>query len=111
MSKKLFVGGLPWATTEDRLREVFESYGEVTEAKIIVDRETDRSRGFGFVTLADAEDAQRAMTELDDSELDGRRIRVQEATERSRSSGGGGGERRGSGGGGRGRRPRDDYGD
>jgi|PlaIllAssembly_1097288.scaffolds.fasta_scaffold95975_4 RNA recognition motif-containing protein len=93
MGKKLFVGGLPYATTEDRLHEVFESYGPVTEAKIVLERETNRPRGFGFVTFEEEADAQKAMAELDRSDFDGRTISVQPATERS--SGGGGGERRG----------------
>jgi len=98
MSGKLFVGGLAWATTEETLRSHFESCGEVVEAKVITDRETGRSRGFGFVTFAEAEQAQAAIEELSDSELDGRTIRVDSANERS--GGGGGGGRGGRGGGG-----------
>ena len=75
MSNKLFVGGLPWAVTDEKLRETFSGYGEITEAKVIMDRETGRSRGFGFVTFADESDAREAL-ELDGSDLDGRRIRV-----------------------------------
>lgn len=107
MGKKLFVGGLPYATTEERLQEVFESYGPVTEAKIVLDRETNRPRGFGFVTFEEEADAQKAMTELDRSDFDGRTISVQPATERSS----GGSERRGprpGGGGGRPPRRRDE---
>ncbi|HET6585988.1 MAG TPA: RNA-binding protein, partial [Nannocystaceae bacterium] len=79
MSKKLFVGGLSWGTTDDRLREAFTRFGEVTEAKIITDRETGRSRGFGFVTFADPTHGDAAMAALDGQDLDGRTIRVNEA--------------------------------
>lgn len=84
MAKKLFVGGLSWNTTEEGLRKAFERYGEVTEAKTIVDRETGRSRGFGFVTFADAAAANEAMAKMDGSTLDGRTIRVNEANEAPR---------------------------
>jgi len=96
MSTKLFVGGLAWATDEASLRSHFESYGEVVEAKVITDRDTGRSRGFGFVTFSDGEAATSAKDALNDTELDGRTIRVDVATER-RNDGGGG--RRGGGGG------------
>ena len=90
MSTKLFVGGLSWGTTDDRLKEAFARFGEVTEAKIITDRETGRSRGFGFVTYAEPGAAQQAMKELDGQELDGRTIRVNEAQNQTRPRGGGG---------------------
>ncbi|MBC8073717.1 MAG: RNA-binding protein [Deltaproteobacteria bacterium] len=93
MSTKLFVGGLSWGTTDDRLKEAFARFGDVTEAKIITDRETGRSRGFGFVTYADPTVAQQAMKELDGQELDGRTIRVNEAQNQTRPRGGGGGPR------------------
>ena len=93
MSNKLFVGGLAWATSDDTLRQHFETFGDVSEAKVITDRDTGRSRGFGFVTFNSADDASSAMQNLDGSELDGRRIRVDKATER----GGGGGGRGGRG--------------
>lgn len=96
-NNKLFVGGLAWATTDDSLRAGFEQYGEVIEARVIMDRETGRSRGFGFVTFADSESAEAAK-DLDGQELDGRRIRVDKAKEKG--DGGGGGGRRGGGGGG-----------
>lgn len=99
--KKLFVGGLAWATGDDGLRAAFEQYGEVSDARVITDRETGRSRGFGFVTFENPADADRAAEEMDGSELDGRRIAVNEARERS-GGGGGGGRRGGGGGGGRG---------
>jgi RNA recognition motif-containing protein len=83
MSKKLFVGGLSWDTNDQGLQQAFESYGTVLEAKVITDRDTGRSRGFGFVTLEDAGAAQTAMQEMDGATLDGRSIRVNEANERS----------------------------
>jgi len=97
---KLFVGGLAWATNDASLKELFEQFGEVTDAKVITDRETGRSRGFGFVTFSESDSANSALQELNGSELDGRTIRVDTATERSRGGGGGGGPRRGGGGGG-----------
>jgi len=106
MSKKLFVGGLSWNTTDPALREAFEQFGEVTEAKVITDRETGRSRGFGFVTFADGAVATEAIERMDGSSLDGRTIRVNEAQEKRGGGGGGGGGGRGGygggGGGGRG---------
>ncbi len=100
MGNKLFVGGLAWATDDQGLREAFEAYGAVEEAVVIKDRETGRSRGFGFVTMGSAEEADAAQKALDGSQLDGRGIRVNEAQERG--GGGGGGGRRGGGGGYRG---------
>jgi RNA recognition motif-containing protein len=95
VSKKLFVGSLSWNTTDDSLRSSFEQFGEVVEAKVITDRETGRSRGFGFVTLQ--EGADEAIRQMNGAMLDGRTINVNEAQERAPRSGGGGG------GGGRGR--------
>ena len=89
MSRKLFVGNLPWETDSDRLEEAFASYGEVTEAKVVTDRDTGKSRGFGFVTFMLDADAEEAMTKLDGSELSGRQLSVQAATEQ-RGRGGGG---------------------
>lgn len=100
MKNKLFVGGLSWNTDDAGLRVAFQEFGEVTEAKVITDRETGRSRGFGFVTFANPQDAQDAQRELDGTALDGRTIAVNEA--RERRGGGGGGGRGGNGGGGRG---------
>lgn len=91
MSKKLFVGSLAWATTDDGLRDAFERFGEVIEAKVITERETGRSRGFGFVTFADAAAADTAMQEMDGAQLDGRRLNVNVAQDRRRGGGGGGG--------------------
>ena len=103
MEKKLYVGGLSWNTTDDGLRQAFEAVGEVIEAKVITDRETGRSRGFGFVTFAQDQDATTAITELDGTTLDGNTIKVNEAHEKKRGgrgSGPGGGFRGGRGGGG-----------
>ena len=101
MSNKLFVGGLAWATDDTSLRTHFESFGEVTDAKVITDRDTGRSRGFGFVTFADGDSASTAQSELHGTDLDGRAIRVDQATERGGGGGGGGGGgHRGGGGGG-----------
>lgn len=76
MNNKLFVGGIAWATTEDGLRDAFSQAGEVTSAQIITDRETGRSRGFGFVEMADEAQAQAAIEMWNEKELDGRTIRV-----------------------------------
>ena len=84
MSKKLFVGSLSWDTNDDGLRAAFEQFGEVAEAIVIKDRMSGRSRGFGFVTFEDGEAADRAIAELNNTELDGRAIKVDVAQERSR---------------------------
>ncbi len=97
MGKKLFVGGLSWGTTDDGLRQAFQQYGEISEAKVITDRETGRSRGFGFVTFAEGEDANTAISKLDGATLDGRTIKVNEAQEKSPRTGGGFGGGRGGG--------------
>lgn len=78
----IYVGNLPWSTTDDSLRAAFEVHGEVTSAKVISDRETDRSRGFGFVEMADDAAAKQAIEALNDQELDGRQLRVNEARPR-----------------------------
>ena len=96
---KLFVGGLAWATRDEGLRAHFEQCGEVTDAKVIMERDTGRSRGFGFVTFADDESASQAVNTLNGSDLDGRSIRVDKATERPNRGGGGGRGGRGGGGG------------
>ena len=98
MAKKLFVGGLSWNTVDASLRQAFEQYGEVSDAKVITDRETARSRGFGFVTMTDDVQATTAIAEMDGQAIDGRTVKVSEALERAprRDFGGGGG-----GGGGR----------
>jgi len=88
MAKKLFVGGLSWDTTDDGLRQAFASYGEITEAKVITDRDTGRSRGFGFVTFARDEDAKTAISKVDGTSLDGKTIKVNEAQGKSPRGGG-----------------------
>jgi len=103
MSKKLFVGSLAWATTDDGLREAFARFGEVTDAKVITDRETGRSRGFGFVTFADDAAADDAIAAMNGSTLDGRTLNVDEAQDKRGGGGGGGRGGRGGGGGGGGR--------
>ena len=101
MAKKLFVGGLSWDTTDEGLRQAFAPNGEITEAKVITDRGTGRSRGFGFVTFAQDEDAKSAISKMDGTSLDGKTIKVNEAQEKSPRSGGrsGGGFGGGRGGG------------
>lgn len=79
MASKLFVGGLPYSTTDDELQDVFAAHGKVVSAKVIMDRESGRSKGFGFVEFETEEEAQAAMKALHDSELGGRRILVNEA--------------------------------
>lgn len=106
MSKNLYVGNLPYSATADDLREAFSKYGTVTSASVASDRETGRSRGFGFVEMADG--ADEAIANLNGASLGGRSLTVNEARpreERRRSSGGSGGYRSG-GGGGYGRRDR-----
>ena len=91
MSKKLYVGNLPFQTAEGDLREVFERYGAVESVAVITDRETGRSRGFGFVEMAEASAADEAIRGLDGSDLGGRPLRVNEAQDKRRGGGGGGG--------------------
>ncbi len=98
MSKKIYVGNLPWSADDSGLSEVFSRHGEVISAKVITDRDTGRSRGFGFVEM-EAADADAAIGALNGYEMDGRALRVNEAQERRDNRGGGGG----GGGGGRGR--------
>ena len=100
MSKKLFVGSLSWDTNDEGLRTAFSPHGEVSEAVVISDRDTGRSRGFGFVTFEDDEAADKAVAALNGTELDGRTIRVDVAQAKQRSGGGGGGRGGGGGGGG-----------
>jgi RNA recognition motif-containing protein len=86
---KLYVGNLPYNTTESELSDVFAAFGEVESIRIITDRDTGRSKGFGFVELADRAAAEQAMADLNDSELGGRRIKVNEARPRNDNRGGG----------------------
>ncbi|KAJ8441985.1 hypothetical protein Cgig2_020130 [Carnegiea gigantea] len=99
---RCFVGGLAWATDDHALENAFSQYGQVTEAKIINDRETGRSRGFGFVTFTSEQELKDAIEGMNGQTLDGRQITVNEA--QSRGSGGGGGGYRGGNGGGYGGR-------
>jgi RNA recognition motif-containing protein len=111
MSNKLFVGNLSFNTTENDLNDAFAAHGTVTEANLMMDRETGRPRGFGFVTMSSAEEAQKAIEALNGKDMDGRALTVNVAKPREERSGGGGGGRRefrggggGYGGGGRGGR-------
>ena len=97
MSKKLYVGNLPFSSTEEDLRDAFERHGAVDSVNVITDRETGRARGFAFVEMSEESAAQDAIRALDGSDMGGRNIKVNEAQERQRGGGGGGG------GGGRGR--------
>ena len=99
---KLFVGGLAWATDSNGLRAAFEQHGKVTEAVVVQDRETGRSRGFGFVTFDKDEEGRAALQAMNGATLDGRAIRCDEASasDRPGGGGGGGGGFRGGGGGG-----------
>ena len=101
MSNRLYVGNLSFNTTGDVLRSAFSDVGEVTDVHVVMDRATGQSRGFGFVTMADATLAQAAIQKLNGALLEGRPLRVNEAEERqARGGGGGGGGGRGFGGGG-----------
>jgi RNA recognition motif-containing protein len=105
--KNLYVGNLPHTTTEPELRTLFEAHGRVEKVSIVTDRETGRARGFGFVEMTDAGEAEKAIAALNGTQLGGRALTINEAkpkTDRPRS--GGGGQRFGGGGGGGGR---DDY--
>src|SRR2546428_14080802 len=83
MGKKLFVGNLAYGVTEDELRELFAQAGTCESVSIVIDRDTGQSRGFGFVTMASAEDAERAKKQLAGTELSGRRLRVDDAADQS----------------------------
>jgi cold-inducible RNA-binding protein len=109
--KNIFVGNLSFNTGEDELRQAFEGYGQVDRVSIMTDRDTGRSRGFGFVEMASSEDGEKAIAALNGSQLGGRTVNVNEARPKAdRPSGGGGGGRdrgdRGGRGGGGGRRDR-----
>jgi RNA recognition motif-containing protein len=99
MGNRLYVGNLSFNTSAETLRECFSEVGEVTDVHIVSDRETGRSRGFGFVTMSTAEQATTAIAQMDGATLDGRALRVNEAEERSSGGGGGGGGSRGGRGG------------
>jgi RNA recognition motif-containing protein len=109
MSSKLFVGNLSFNTTENDLQDAFAAFGTVTETNLMMDRMTNRPRGFGFVTMSSAEEAQKAIEGMNGKDVDGRALTVNVARPREERPAGGGGGRReyggGSGGGG-GRRER-----
>jgi len=111
VTKKLYVGNLPYNATETELRALFEQVGEIAEVTVITDRETGRSKGFGFVEMATEEGAQEAIRKFNGFDLNGRPLTVNEARPREERSGGGGfgGGRRGGGGGDRDRRGGDRY--
>lgn len=97
--KKLYVGNLPWSMNDQGLREMFMQFGEVSEAVIIMDRQTGRSKGFGFVTFVNDADAERAIVEMENKEIEGRKVVVNVAKpkeDRPRTGGGGGGYNRDS---------------
>lgn len=115
MGNKLYVGNLPFSSTEDSLRELFSRHGNVQSAKIITDRASGRSKGFGFVEMSTDDEAQAAISALNGTDMDGRAITVNEARPQAPRTGGfgggggggggyGGGGGRGGGGGGRGGR-------
>jgi len=98
MASKLYVGGLPYAVTSDRLAEIFSAHGEVASANVISDKFTGKSRGFGFVEMASSGDAQKAIDSLNGTQLEGRTLTVNEAKPMAkRDSFGGGGFRTGGG--------------
>ena len=111
--KNIFVGNLSFSTTEDELRQLFEPHGQVDRVSIMTDRDTGRSRGFGFVEMASNEDGEKAIAALNGSQIGGRTLNVNEARPKTERAGGGGRDRggdhggdrggRGDGGGGRGR--------
>ena len=104
MSNKLFVGNLSFNTTENDLQDAFAAYGTVTETNLMMDRETGRPRGFGFITMSSSEEAQKAIEAMNGKDMDGRALTVNVAKPREeRSGGGGGGGRREYSGGGGGR--------
>lgn len=100
MAKRLYVGNLKYTLTSEQLQEVFEQFGQVNSAQVLIDRDTGRSRGFGFVEMENDDEALAAIEALDGRDHDGRRLTVNEARPRTSGGGGGGGGYRGGGGGG-----------
>jgi len=101
MSKKLYVGNLPYSVTDESLEELAKPFGEVISAQVIQDKFSGRSKGFGFVEMANDEEAQKAIDELNEKDIEGRNITVNEARPMQKRDGGGrGGDRRGGRGGG-----------
>ncbi|MHC4822451.1 MAG: RNA recognition motif domain-containing protein [Planctomycetota bacterium] len=103
MTTNIYVGNLPYSTDDRELEDLFAPFGDITSARVITDRETGRSKGFGFVEMPDSAQAEAAITALNDSEIDGRGLRVNEARPREERPRGGGGGGYGGGGGGGGR--------
>lgn len=103
MSNRLYVGNLPFHATESLISDKFSACGEVRSVDLVLDRVSGQSRGFGFVEMATPEGAQKALSELDGKDFEGRTLRVDVAQERRGGGGGGGGGPRGGGGGGGGR--------
>ena len=98
--KSIYVGNLPFSATEEEVQNLFAGFGEVSRVHLVKDRETGRPRGFGFVEMPDDESAAKAIEGLDQSEMDGRTLRINEAQPREPRGGGGGGGYGGGGGGG-----------
>lgn len=96
MSSKLYVGGLPYSVTEGRLQEIFSAHGTVESARVISDKFTGQSRGFGFVEMSSGSEAQKAIEALNGTQLEGRTLVVNEARPQERREGGGGGGGRGN---------------
>src|SRR4030095_10250575 len=90
MAQKLFIGGLAFSTSTERLREVFAAAGQVESAAVVTDRDTGRSRGFGFVEMSTTEEADQAIAQFNGKDLDGRQLRVEKASSGGTRSGGGG---------------------
>jgi RNA recognition motif-containing protein len=102
MGSKIYVGGLPYSTTDTQLQEIFSAHGTVESARVITDKFTGQSRGFGFVEMSSSEEAQRAIQALNGTDLEGRSLTVNEARPQEKRSSFGadrGGQRRGGGGG------------
>ena len=95
MGNKLYVGGLPFSVTEDRLQEIFSAHGSVESSKVISDKFTGQSRGFGFVEMSSSSEAQKAIESLNGTQLDGRTLTVNEAKPMARRDNGGGSGRDG----------------
>ncbi|QJW96117.1 RNA recognition motif domain-containing protein [Frigoriglobus tundricola] len=110
MATNIYVGNLPWSTTTDDLYGMFQQYGAVTRAQVVTDRETGRSRGFGFVEMPNEAEANAAIAALNNQPMNGRPLTVNVAKPREGGGGGGGGGRGGYGGGGGGRRSGGGYG-
>jgi RNA recognition motif-containing protein len=100
MAHKLFIGGLAFSTSNDRLREVFAQVGNVESATVVTDRDTGQSRGFGFVEMASAEEAAKAVDKFNGQQVDGRTLKVEIANAKGAGGGAGGGGFRSRGGGG-----------